>query len=157
MFVFEPSTVWWLLGGCYLASVVSALLPWVNAEVLMLSALPLATTNKTVAGLVLAVTLGQMTGKTVMYWLSRSATGAAARRLQTSMERWRDRFERHPRSAFALIFASAAIGFPPFYAVSVAAGFFKMSFGRFIALGSAGRLIHFAALALVPHILWRGI
>ena len=157
MFPFEGSTVSWLIVSWYLASVVSALVPWVNAEVLMLSALPLATTNDRLTLLVLAVTLGQMTGKSVMYWLSRGATGAGVQRLRAGMERWRDRFEERPRSACTLVFASAAIGLPPFYAVSIAAGAFKLSFGRFLAFGSAGRLLHFAALALVPHIIWRGL
>jgi len=44
---------------------------------------------------------------------------------------------------------SAAVGFPPFFAVSIAAGTFGMAFGAFLAAGGAGRFVHFAALALI--------
>ena len=155
MAVMELSTLSWLLAGCYAAAVVSALVPWVNAELLMLAALPMAASHGTLAALVFVFTLGQMTGKSVMFWVSRRATTAPAPRLHRVVERWRDRFERHPRSALACVFVSAALGFPPFYAVSIAAGTFRMSFGRFLAVGGVGRLLHFAVVALVPFIAWR--
>ena len=134
--------------GCYGAAVTSALLPWVNAEVLMLSAMPLAAAHGALMPLVAVFTLGQMTGKSVMFWLSRNAR-LPVPRMRDAVEAWRTRFERHPRSALACVFVSAAVGVPPFYAVSVAAGTFRMAFGPFLAVGGAGRLLHFAAIALV--------
>ena len=141
--------------GCYGAAVASALVPWINAELLMLAAMPLALTHDALAPLVVIFTLGQMTGKSAMYWLGhRSAKREGGRlrvpRLRAAVERWRERFERHPKSALACVFVSAALGFPPFYAVSIAAGSFHMAFGRFLAVGGLGRLIHFAVLALIP-------
>jgi membrane protein YqaA with SNARE-associated domain len=147
----------WLALGCYGAAVVSAIVPWVNAELLMLSAVPLAGSRGELTTLVLAVTMGQMTGKSVMYWLSRTATGDRARRLHVLTERWRDRFAQHPRSVVALVLVSALVGFPPFYLVSIAAGAFKVAFARFLAVGAFGRLLHFAIIAAVPHLLWEGL
>jgi len=144
---FADSTTW-LMVGCYGAAVTSALLPWVNAEVLMLSAMPVAAAHGALMPLVAVFTLGQMTGKSIMFWLSRSAR-LPVPRMRDAVEAWRGRFERHPRSALACVFVSAALGFPPFYAVSVAAGTFRMAFGKFLAVGSAGRFVHFAALALL--------
>ena len=157
MFLIDTSTTTaWLLSGCYAAAVVSAVLPWVNAEVIMLAALPAAAAHGRLVPLVCVITLGQMTGKSVMYWLSRNAPTPAPR-LRHIVERWRDRFERHPRSAWTCIFVSAALGFPPFYAVSIAAGTFRMSFASFLAVGGAGRLLHFSVLAFVPYLGWRAL
>lgn len=146
-----------LLVALFGAAVVSALLPWVNGELVMLAALPVAETHGNVVGLVLVVTLGQMVGKSVMYWLSRRARGTLARRFRSGVERWRIRFENHPRSTLGLVLVSALVGFPPFYAVSIAAGAFRMRFGRFLAVGGIGRLAHFAIVALLPHMAWRGV
>jgi membrane protein YqaA with SNARE-associated domain len=157
MSALEPSAVSWLLIGCFGAAILSALVPWVNGEVVMLSALPMAAAHGKLVALVLAVTLGQMIGKSTMYWLSRNASGAHARRVQGAVERWRSRFERHPHSALGVVLVSALVGFPPFYAVSIAAGAFKMPFGRFLAVGSVSRVAHFAIFAFLPHVAWRGL
>lgn len=141
----------WTAAGCYLLAIVSAVLPWVNAEVLMLSAVPLAGTPLQLAALAAAVTAGQMTGKSAMYWVGKRSTdrGAAPRhpRLSQWLARWRRRLERGPASAVLVVFLSAVVGFPPFYLVSIAAGALGMAFGAFLAVGAMGRLIHFATVA----------
>ena len=147
----------WILIACFGASILTALLPWMNAEILLLSAVPIVAAHGSVLPLVAAVTMGQMTGKSVMYWVSRNASGARARRLRGAIERWRVQFERHPRSAIALVLVSALIGFPPFYAVSIAAGACGMRFGRFLVVGGAARFVHFAVVALLPQIAWRAL
>ena len=141
----------WTLAGYFGTSILSALFPWVNAELLMLSAVPVSESRAALIWLVAAVTLGQMTGKSVMYWISRSASGTYATRFRSAVEQWRSRLESHPRSALALVLVSALVGFPPFYAVSIAAGASGMRFGRFLAVGGAARFAHFAAVALLPH------
>ncbi len=143
-----PSTAW-LIAGSYAAAVVSALLPWVNGEVMLLAAVPTASARGAVLPLVLAFTLGQMTGKCAMYWLTRTATGRS-QRVDAVVERWRERFERYPRWAVVLVFVSAMVGLPPFYAVSIAAGGLRLPFGRFVVAGGTGRFAHFGLLAYVP-------
>jgi membrane protein YqaA with SNARE-associated domain len=144
------SAVWF-----YLAAVVSAVVPWVNAEVLMVSAVPLAGSTPHLAGLVTAVTLGQMTGKSVMFVLARRSSVARWPRTQTALDRWRDRLATRPTRALALTFVSALVGVPPFFAVSLAAGAVGLSFGPFLAVGTVGRLIHFAVVAGIPELLRR--
>jgi membrane protein YqaA with SNARE-associated domain len=147
----------WMAAGSFLIAIVSALVPWVNAELLMLSMVPLAGSSARLALLVALVTLGQMIGKTIMYWASRRATQPRARRLQQAVDRWRKRLGSHPGSALGVIFTSATTGLPPFYVVSVAAGALKMGFGRFLAIGTAGRLLHFALVAFAPQLIWRNL
>ena len=151
----DLANIWWLSLGYYAFAVVSAVLPWVNAEALMLSAWSLPPSHVHLAVLVLVVTAGQMTGKSMMYWLSRSATHPRSPRMQAAVDKWRARFERNPRSALAVVFVSSAIGFPPFYIVSVAAGALKVAYGPFLTVGSCGRLLHFAIVALLPQLVWR--
>ena len=151
----ELPGIWWIATGCYAVAVVSAVVPWVNAEVVMVSAAPLAASQVELALLVALVTLGQMTGKSVMYWVSRKAVWPRAPRVQHAIDRWHERLERHPGSALGVMAVSSTIGLPPFYLVAIAAGALHVPFGRFLAVGTAGRLVHFALLALVPQLVWR--
>ena len=138
-------------------AVLSALVPWVNAEVVMLSAVPLADSPVQLAWLVGLVTFGQMTGKSVMYWISRLAAGRRVSRVQKALDSWRERFQRRPGSALGLTLLSAIAGFPPFYLVSMAAGALHVAFAQFLAIGTIGRLIHFAAVAFIPELIRRSL
>ena len=153
----DPHSVAWIAGGYYALAVVSALVPWVNAEVLMLTAVPQAGSPARLALLVALVTLGQMTGKATMYWIARSAVRPQAPRLQQMIERWREPLVRRPHVAMGVMLLSATLGVPPFYIITLAAGALHVAFGRFLAAGIVGRLLHFAVLAFVPHLLWRNL
>jgi len=147
----------WTAAAYYPLAVVSAVLPWVNAEVLMLSAVPLVDTPLGLGALVCAVTAGQMTGKGAMFWVARRAKGTRAARLDSALTQWRTYAVRRPRSTVGIMLVSAVFGLPPFYLVSMAAGVLGVAFGRFLAIGSLGRLIHFGTIAFVPHMVWSGL
>lgn len=51
-----------------------------------------------------------------------------------------------------LVFISAVFGVPPFYVITILAGVFRLRFGRFVAIGICGRLLHFGALVSIPHL-----
>jgi len=148
---------WWIASGYFGLALVSAVLPWVNAELLMLSAVPLAGSPTQLGMLVGAVTAGQMSGKATMYWMARSTTRPLGPRLQLALDRWRARLERRPGSALAVTFVSSTTGLPPFYLVSMVAGTLRMAFGRYLAVGLLGRLLHFGIVAFLPHLAWRGL
>lgn len=142
-------TAGWLL-LTYGLAIVSALVPWFNAELLLLGAIVSVDTSTEIVLIVLAVTLGQLTGKTLMYWAARRASEAPSPRLQKFLDRWRSRIDGHPSSASLLIFVSAVTGFPPLYLVTIASGALRVGFLPFIAAGGVGRLLHFGVLALLP-------
>ena len=52
----------WILVTCFGTSILTALLPWMNAEVMLLSATPFVASQSAVMTLVAVVTAGQMTG-----------------------------------------------------------------------------------------------
>jgi membrane protein YqaA with SNARE-associated domain len=144
----------WMLVVCFGTSILTALLPWMNAEVMLLSVTRFAASQSALMALVAVVTAGQMTGKAAMYWLARKAADAGTDRLGHLTQRWRTRFTDHPRSALALVLVSALVGFPPFYAVSIAAGTSGVRFPHFLLVGSAARFVHFAIVALIPRMIW---
>jgi membrane protein YqaA with SNARE-associated domain len=147
--------LWISVPAYYGLAVVSAVVPWMNAEVLMLSAVPVAGSRPALGALVMAVAAGQMTGKAAAYWVSRTSARPRSPRLQRVLDTWHARFEQRPASALVVTFVSALIGIPPFFLVSMAAGSLKVAFGRFMAVGSVGRLIHFGLVAFLPELLRR--
>lgn len=151
----ELPHIWWMVAGWYGLALVSAVVPWVNAEVLMLAALPFARSPLQLALLVALMTLGQMTGKSAMYWCSRRAAVKPTPRVRDAMARWKERLDRHPHSALGVVLVSSTVGIPPFYMVSILAGALHVTFARFLMVGTFGRLVHFAALALVPQLIGR--
>ena len=54
----------------------------------------------------------------------------------------------------AVLWLSATLGVPPFYPVSVLAGSLRVPFGRFLAIGSGGRFLHYAAVVFGTRLLW---
>jgi membrane protein YqaA with SNARE-associated domain len=135
---------------------VSALVPLVNSEVLVLTYVALAGPGSggalIVAGVVAA---GQMMGKCTLYGMGRGAAKIPSERQRRAIERWGERFSRSPHAVMLFVFTSAASGFPPFYAVSVLSGTFRVNLVAFFLVGFAGRFIRFSILALFPG--WLGI
>ena len=54
-----------------------------------------------------------------------------------------------------LVLVSSAIGVPPFFLVTLAAGAVGVNFRRFVIAGTIGRLMRFGSLALLPHAIAR--
>lgn len=146
----------WVAGGYYVLAVGSAVLPFVNGELVMLSAIPLAGSRVQLAALVGVVTAGQMTGKALMYWIARRAARRPGSRCAALVGRWRARIPSAQASSLGVAFVSAVAGVPPFYLVTIAAGLLAVSFGRFLAVGALGRLLHFGIVAFIPHFVWSG-
>ena len=140
----------WTLLACFGIAIVSALLPWVNAELMLLAVAVPLTSAVDLLILVLAVTAGQVSGKGALYWIARRIPHAPSGRFGRAVERWRAACDKRPGSAQTVMLVSATIGLPPFYATTVAAGALRINFGRFLATAVVGRLLHFGGIALAP-------
>jgi membrane protein YqaA with SNARE-associated domain len=140
----------WVCAGCFALTVVSAVLPWVNAEVIVLALPAVAPSRPALFLLVLIATAGQMTGKLAVYWAGRGGAAIPSPRVARAVERWQPRFAASRRSAAGLVFLSSAIGIPPFFVVTLLAGALRMELLPFLAAGASGRLVRFGALAVVP-------
>jgi membrane protein YqaA with SNARE-associated domain len=140
-----------ILGSTLVGGVVSAFVPLMSAEVLIVSAATLGPAHLALP-CALLVAAGQMVGKSVIYLVARGAIQAP---WMVSAEKLRNastRFGGDGRPIGLLLFLSASAGLPPFYLTSVAAGVLGVSFPYFVVLGFTGRLIRFASLAAFPQL-----
>jgi membrane protein YqaA with SNARE-associated domain len=142
----SPAALPWIFASCFGLSIASALLPWLNAEVVLLSYAALLRTPSELLALTLLVTGGQIAGKCVLYWFGLKAVRLTSRH-QHLVERWRARLAGRRLYSVALVFASSAIGIPPLYITTLAAGAVRMAFSLFIGAAAAGRVLRFGALA----------
>lgn len=136
-----------LFAGCFL----SALLPLVNAEILVVSTAALAP-RPLALPLAAIATVGQMLGKTTLYLVGRGAVGLPRGRVGDRLRNAVARLDGAARPTGLLLFVSAVTGLPPFFATSIASGLLRVRVGRFLMLGSSGRFLRFGALAVLPQV-----
>jgi len=136
----------WHLGTFVYASL-SGIIPVLNCEVFLLFLVAAAPRDK-LASLIVTTTVGQMVAKSLLYWGGRGVVRLPARYQNvlasfgcTLGAGWK---------APALVFTSAVIGVPPFYAMSIACGALRWSFLSFLLFGTLGRLVRFSMVLLVP-------
>lgn len=140
----------WL--GTYGYCVASGFLPFLPAEVYLLSASALAPPSFAVP-LVVAATLGQMTAKSAMFAAGRGLVKVKGARFQkwlADAEAWA---RNRKKVGSALIFLSASVGLPPFYIVSVAAGTLRVGWAPFLVFGFLGRMVRFAIFVAFPQLI----
>ena len=135
--------------ACFVLTVASAVMPWVNAELVLLSFTTTASSPRMIAAFVVVATAGQMTGKMALYAAGYRGSRAPSERMARILRAWRPRCEANPWRADGLVLVSSTIGIPPFIATSLLAGALRMRIARFVIAGSIGRLIRFGALAAV--------
>jgi membrane protein YqaA with SNARE-associated domain len=138
------------LAGLLVAAAVSGIVPLVNAELLVVTAaaaLPVAL----LPAVVLLSTLGQMVTKTWLFAVARWAPQRLPERGRAALERAGAALCDRGGAAGTVVFASAAVGLPPFYGVSLASGALGMPTASFVLSGSAGRLLRFGVLAWLGH------
>ncbi len=140
-----------IFGTCLTLAFLSAVFPFINAEVVLLGYVVAARSDWREALLFAAiVAVGQMVGKATMYWLGRGAARVPSERTRRSLAKWEARLRRSPRSVFSFVFLSASTGFPPFYVISVLVGTLRITFWKFFVVGLAGRLLRFGLIAMFP-------
>lgn len=132
--------------GLFAATFASGVLPFINAEVLVIAAAA-ALPAVGVPLVAITSTVGQMASKASLFGLARWAPQRLPARARRALARSGAAIDRGGRAADTVVFASAATGLPPFYGVSLAAGVVGMRLERFLVAGGIGRLIRFGALA----------
>lgn len=142
----------WLVLSYFGLAVASAVFPWVNAEVIVLSLPAVAPSRTALVFLVLTATAGQMTGKCFLYWAGRKGNKVLPGRAGQILTKWRDRLEARPSRAVALVLISSVVGLPPFYLMTLLAGALRMNFLVYLTAGTAGRLVRFGVLVTLPQL-----
>lgn len=144
----------WLALSCFGLTIVSALVPWVNAEVILLSFVAQAPSQAVVIAFIAIATLGQMLGKGVLFWTSRRTLAPRFRsgRIAESFDRLSQKLAGRPVRALGFVLLSSVVGVPPFYLVTMAAGALRVHFGWYCAVGGVGRLIRFTLIGLATQL-----
>jgi membrane protein YqaA with SNARE-associated domain len=148
-----------LISVSFVVCFVSGFLPLVNAEAYLLSVSALSPARVAVP-LTVAGALGQMLAKALLYLSGRGIVrvplGRHGDRVKQKMAQARAQLEKHSRHTGSLLFASAFLGLPPFYFVSIIAGTLRLPFGLFFGAGLVGRVLRFGIFVFLPQVarLW---
>ncbi|HUR20386.1 MAG TPA: hypothetical protein VMZ90_06215 [Vicinamibacterales bacterium] len=133
-----------LIGGAFVSSVISGLVPLVNGEIVVAGA-ALASTPDARLPLLAACALGQMLAKTGLYGLARWSPDRLPLRGRKILARARELRLGGGRSV-VVVLTSACIGLPPFYLVSLAAGALRIPSPLFVIAGTAGIVARYAVI-----------
>jgi len=133
-------------GGLLLGSIVSGVIPFINSELLVIGVAVLVPSGA-IPIVAMIAGVGQMMAKVLLYGLARWAPSRLPERAKNKLEEAGNRVQGRGGATGSVVFASAALGWPPFYGVSLVAGALKVSLWTFVLLGLAGRMIRFGVLA----------
>jgi membrane protein YqaA with SNARE-associated domain len=133
---------------------VSAIIPIFNMEA-YISVVYASTDNYPALGLAFVGSLGQNIGKLAWYFAARGALDIpwlkrqmSTPKRQAQYDRWSEFIQGRPLMSGLLTFVSAAIGFPPFFAMAMVAGTLRMNVVVFFVSGLLGRTLFFWAWLL---------
>ena len=134
----------------------SAVVPFVNAELYLVAASAVAPRDL-VGPLILSAALGQMAGKSLMYYAGVGALVLPSERLRRMVAQVEQRYRGAGTGGATLgggiIMLSASVGLPPFYIVSIACGMLRIPFMQFFVIGLLGRIVRFGLIVLAPQLL----
>jgi membrane protein YqaA with SNARE-associated domain len=142
----------WMVLSYFGLAVASAVFPWVNAEVIILSLPAMAPSKPALLLLLLVATAGHMTGKCFLYWAGRKGDRVLTGRAGKALTKWRERLETKPSKAVALVLISSVVGLPPFFLMTILAGALRMNFVVYLTAGTMGRLVRFGAVVMLPQL-----
>ena len=139
----------WLLTLAFGA--VSSVIPVFNMEAYIL--VVLSQSRIDIWPLAFIGSLGQNVGKLVWYYACRGAikmswmeAKLSSPRRQQQFLKWSEVVRGRPLVGGGLSFISAAIGFPPFFAMAMIAGSLRIPMALFFLTGLIGRTLFFAAI-----------
>jgi membrane protein YqaA with SNARE-associated domain len=147
-------------GGIYVAMLVVAVLsgvfPLVNSEIALASIGMAGASVGQLLVLAAIVAVGQTLTHTALYVSAhhlatlgekrRAKLHARIERARAVVARWGDRSQ-------LLLFASATLGLPPMILVAVVSGALGIRLRTFVAIGLAGRVLRFAAIAIAANLI----
>jgi membrane protein YqaA with SNARE-associated domain len=140
-----------LLGATFLYSILSALVPFVNAEAYVGAVAAACCTNAWAVAA--AAAGGQMVGKVLYYLLGRSSLNwkwvkkkTESPKWKASIEKWKHRIGGNVIVAGGIVLLSAFVGFPPFAVISLLAGQVGIPLPLFVIVGFIGRFFRFASI-----------
>ena len=140
-----------LYAGTFVVCFVAGLVPLVNAEIYLIGVTTMVVTSPApLPMVVLLAALGQMVAKVLLYYGALGALELPGGRHRERLARARVRMQAWQEKPKWILFASALLGLPPFYLVSLAAGALRIGIRTFCVLGLIGRILRFAVIVAIP-------
>lgn len=138
----------------FVVGFVSGLVPFVNTEIFLVVVSPFVL-RPALAPIALITALGQMVAKSILFYAGKGVFSIKMGRHEKRIKAVQKKFMEREGRADVLIFVSAVLGFPPFYATSFVAGALKLHFVNFLVAGFVGRSIRFGLIIYFPQLLMR--
>ena len=137
-----------LYAATFLLALASGLVPFVINTERFLPGVALLT-DASPAVLVALATSGQMAGKLAVHQAGRGSLGFPWIRRRAA-SRAAAAVAHPPAAGLGVLSVSAVAGGPPFYAVSFMCSVLRLPLTAFLLIGTAGRVLRFAAVVLFP-------
>src|SRR5215470_8616993 len=118
MTILTHTSLAWPILWCFCLTIASAIFPWINAEIIVLTLRTVSPSNNALILIVVAATAGQMIGKSILYFAGRKGERALPLKATRVIQKWSGWLESHRSGAMRLILVSAITGLPPFYAMT---------------------------------------
>ncbi len=152
----------WLLATAGTAAL-GSVFPVVNIELYLIGVLS-TTDGLSWWALALAAALGQLTGKTLLYFAGRGSFALGERLTRMTrvdrigrwarwLENFHHRVEQRPWWGMALLFVSAVVGLPPYTLMCFATGAAGLPVAGFLGISLLGRSLHFLIVAASPEVI----
>ena len=139
-----------LYAATFTFALVSGVIPFVlNIEIYLLAVATL--TDASAVAIVGLATAGQTVAKVILFLVGRGALNITWVKKGASSKA-AGAFAKRPGSGLSIVAVSSVIGFPPLYAVSLAAGTLRLPAAAFVVIVVIGRMIRFAGVYLVPEL-----
>jgi membrane protein YqaA with SNARE-associated domain len=141
-----------LYGGTAVFCFLGGVLPFLNVEAYLLVIASTMDAGRIWLPLAAVAAVAHMAAKLLLYAAGRGIGSGVPKRYQAHVEQVRQRLERWRYGRTGFVFASAFLGFPPFYAVSILAGMLRFGWIWFVGVSLPGRFLRFAAFLLFPQV-----
>lgn len=137
----------------FFSSIVASVLPVYRSEIGLVAAASLIKGGGPVLFVLPAVAaVGHMIGKFLFYVVGRKADGFIERnpKRKALVDEARAKLPASVAAQAAIYFASSFVGFPPLFALALAAGVMRLNLFVFLGSGLVGRYLRYLVCTLVP-------
>jgi membrane protein YqaA with SNARE-associated domain len=135
----------------FAVSAISAPLPVVHSELYVIGVSTISPPSWAWP-LIAAAVLGQLVGKTLLYYVGKGAIKIRSERFQRMVTRAQEKMQANPKTGGSILFVSATLGIPPMYPTALACGAARMNYAWFLALVAGGRTLHYAIVVFAPQL-----
>ena len=139
-----------LYGATFAVAFIAGMLPIVSIELFLVGATALGADVHALPLLIAIAAIGHQIAKTITYYAGAGMFELPRGRMRERIEAAKARIERWNRRPRLIMFAAAATGLPPLWALGfVAQPMMQMDIATFTAITATGRILRYSALVAI--------